>query len=154
MKILACIKQVPDSETVFRVDKDTGWVRPKGQTKYWMNHADEFAVEEAVLIKETRPDTVVDALTVGPERAAQVLERAMGMGADGAVHILVPEEGYLSALSIASLIAAYASDKDYDLILAGVMAEDDMQGQVGPLLAELLSLPCATSVIFEELSPN
>jgi electron transfer flavoprotein beta subunit len=154
MKILVCIKQVPDSETAFRVDKDTGWVRPKGQTKYWMNHADEFAVEEAVLIKETRPDTVVDALTVGPERATQVLERAMGMGADGAVHLLVPEEGYLSPLSIASLIAAYASDKGYGLILAGVMAEDDMQGQVGPLLAELLSLPCATSVIFEELSPD
>jgi len=154
MKILVCIKQVHDPETIFRVDKSTGSVEPEGQVKYWMNHADEFAVEEAILIKEAHPGTVVDALTVGPDRAARLLERAVGMGVDNGVHLLVPEEGYISPLIIASWIASYASDRKYDLILAGIMAEDHMQGQIGPLLAELLSLPCATSVIFEDVGPE
>jgi electron transfer flavoprotein beta subunit len=151
MKILVCIKQVHDPETIFRVDESTGSVKPEGHVKYWMNHADEFAVEEAILIKEAHPGTIVDALTVGPDRAARVLERAVGMGADNGVHLLVTGEGYISPLTIASWIASYAFDREYDLILAGVMAEDHMNGQVGPLLAELLSLPCATSVIFEDL---
>ena len=151
MKILVCIKQVHDPETIFRVDESTESVGPEGQVKYWMNHADEFAVEEAILIKEAHPGTVVDVLTVGPDRTAQVLERAVGMGADNGVHILAPGEGYISPLTIASWIASYAADREYDLILTGVMAEDHMHGQVGPLLAELLSLPCATSVIFEDV---
>ncbi|MCP4669255.1 MAG: electron transfer flavoprotein subunit beta/FixA family protein, partial [Deltaproteobacteria bacterium] len=154
MKILVCIKQVPESEAAISPDEKTGWVRQEGHQSYRMNNPDLFAVEEAVMIKEALPDTVVDALTVGPERAFQVLERAMGMGADRGVHILAPEEAYLSPLTIANWIAAHALDKDYDLILAGVMAEDDMQGQVGPLAAELLSLPCATSVIFKEILPE
>ena len=151
MKILVCIKQVPDSEAAVCLDETTGRVRQGRHQSYRMNNADAFAVEEAVLIKEAFPDTVVDVLTAGPERAGLVLERAMGMGADKGVHILVPKEGYLSPLTIAIWIAAHASDEGYDLILTGVMAEDDMQGQVGPLAAELLSLPCATSVIFEEI---
>ena len=151
MKILVCTKQVPDSEAAFSLDEATGRVRQGRHQSYRMNNSDEFAVEEAVLIKEALPDTVVDVITAGPERAGIVVERAIGMGADEGVHILTTEEDYFSPLTIAAWIAAYASDKGYDLILTGVMAEDDMQGQVGPLVAELLSLPCSTSVIFEEI---
>jgi len=154
MKILVSIKQVLDSETDLQVDELSGSVRAAGPAKYWMNHADEFAVEEAILIKESRPGTVVDALTVGPERAAQVLERSMGMGADHGLHIVVPEENYIGPMTIASWIAAWATEQEYDLILTGVMAEDDMRGQVGPMIAELMSLPYATSVIHEELRPE
>ncbi|MBW1789717.1 MAG: electron transfer flavoprotein beta subunit/FixA family protein, partial [Deltaproteobacteria bacterium] len=144
MKILVCIKQVPDPEMPVRVDERGRVARPEGDLKYWMNHADEFAVEEAILIKEAGFGTTVDVLTVGPGYAAQVLERAMGMGADNGVHILLPEEDFLSPLNTASYIAAYALNKGYDLILTGVMGEDHMQGQVGAMLAELLSFPCAT----------
>jgi len=151
MKILVCIKQVPDPEMPVRVDEQGRVVRPEGDLKYWMNRADEFAVEEAILIKEAGFGTTVDALTVGPGHAAQVLERAMGMGADNGVHILLQEEDFLSPLNTASYIAAYALNKGYDLILTGVMGEDHMQGQVGAMLAELLSFPCATSVIFEKI---
>ena len=152
MKILVCIKQVLDPETPVRLDERGHVVRPEGDLKYWMNRADEFAIEEAVLIKETGLGKTVDALTVGPGHAAQVLERAMGMGADNGVHILLPEKDFLSPFHIASYIAAYILDKDYDLILTGVMGEDHMQGQVGAMLAELLGFPCATSVIFEKIS--
>ena len=151
MKILVCIKQVPDSEANVRLDETTGLVRQERHRSYRMNNADESAVEEAILIKEALPDTIVDVITAGPERAGLVVERAIGMGADKGVHIRMPEEAYVGPLAIANWIAAYAVDRDYDLILTGVMAEDDMQGQVGPLVAELLSLPCAALVIFEEM---
>ena len=119
-----------------------------------MNRFDESAVEEALLIREAREDAKVDVLSVGPERASMAVKRALGMGADHGVHILTENGGYENPLTIASLIASYAADKGYDLILAGVMAEDSMQGQVGPMTAELLSLPCATSVVLEKISPE
>ena len=149
MNILVCIKQVLDSGASVRIEEESGQVMAEGS--YWMNHADEFAVEEALVIKDRRHGTVVDAITVGPDRAAQVLERAMGMGADTGVHVRVPDEDPLSPWQVAAWIGSYARDRGYDLILAGVMAEDDMQGQVGPLLAEYLRIPCATSVICETI---
>ncbi|MGM0426742.1 MAG: electron transfer flavoprotein subunit beta/FixA family protein [Thermodesulfobacteriota bacterium] len=149
MNILVCIKQVLDSGASVRIEEESGKVIAEGS--YWMNHADEFAVEEALVIKDACPGTVVDVITVGPDRAAQVLERAMGMGADTGVHVRVLDEAPLSPWQVAAWIGSCARDRGYDLILAGVMAEDDMQGQVGPLLAEYLRIPCATSVICQTI---
>lgn len=154
MKLLVCIKQVLDSNIPLRIDEGSGRVIPEGPSRYWMNHADEFAVEEAVRIKESLPGTVLDVLTVGPDRTTQVLERAIGMGADTAVHVHAPEDASLTPLTIATWIGAFARNRGYDLILTGIMAEDDMQGQVGPLLAEYLEMPCATGVIFETVYPS
>ncbi|MDM8517544.1 electron transfer flavoprotein subunit beta/FixA family protein [Desulfobacterales bacterium HSG16] len=92
-------------------------------------------------------------MTAGPEAAASALKRAMGMGADHGIHILT-EEIIDDPSATASLIAEYAKKKEYDLILTGVMSEDLMQGQVGPMIAELLFLPCATSVIDARLLPE
>jgi electron transfer flavoprotein beta subunit len=119
-----------------------------------MNRFDECAVEEALLIKETFPNTSVDVISVGAPRAAIVIRRALGMGADHGIHIVSEQVGYVSPFVTASWIASCAKKNNYDLILTGVMAEDDMQGQVGQMIAEFLSLPCATSTIFERLSPH
>ena len=119
-----------------------------------MNRFDEFALEEALLIKEKLPGTLVDALSVGPERASSNVQRALGMGADHGIHILIPSEGYMSPFTVASLIAAFARTRNYDLIMTGVMAEDTMACQTGQLIAALLDLPCATSVIKEEVRPE
>lgn len=154
MKILVCVKQVPETETALKIDDSGRRIQIDKSTLFRMNRFDEFAVEEALLIKETFSDTRIDALTVGPTRSAMVVRRAMGMGADHGIHILMENEGFLSPFAIASWIAAYAQNNAYDLILAGVMAEDDMEGQVGPMVAERLSLPCATSAIFEKLAPD
>lgn len=154
MNILVCIKQVPAPESVARIDDSGHWVRVEGTTKYWMNRFDEFAVEEALRIKSSIPAVRLDAITVGPDRAASVLERAMGMGADRAVHLRTDETDPAGPFVVASRIAAYARDRNYDLILCGVMAEDDLQGQVGPMVAELLGRPCVTSVIFEQVRPE
>jgi electron transfer flavoprotein beta subunit len=151
MKILVLVKQVPQSESDIRIDQSSAWILTEKSTTFRMNRFDESAVEEALLIRESHSDAKVDVLSVGPERAAMAVKRALGMGADHGIHILTGNGGYQSPLTIASLIASYAADKKYDLIMAGVMAEDSMQGQVGPMTAELLSLPCATSVVLEKI---
>jgi electron transfer flavoprotein beta subunit len=76
------------------------------------------------------------------------------MGADHGIHILIPSEGYMSPFTVASLIAAFARARNYDIVMAGVMAEDTMASQTGQLIAALLDLPCATSVIKEEVRPE
>jgi electron transfer flavoprotein beta subunit len=154
MKILVCVKQVPESEAPIEINDSTHWIQTDRATSYRMNRFDEFAVEEALLIQENFQGTTIDVISVGPDRSAIVVRRALGMGAGHGIHIITEHQGYLDPFIIASWIGAYARTKNYDLILTGVMAEDAMQGQVGPMIAETLSLPCATSCIFERLSPD
>ncbi len=153
MKILACVKQVPDSESVFEIDPSGAWIAEEGLV-FRMNRFDEYAVEEALVIRDAFPGSTVTALTVGPKRAESTARRAMEMGADRGVRIPLEVPGYASPMAVASLIAAHARVEAYDLILCGAMAEDDMQAQVGPLLAEMLGIPSATSVIAAAVSAD
>jgi electron transfer flavoprotein beta subunit len=154
MKILVCIKQVPDSSDTLQIDEHTGFLSYAANTAFRMNRFDEFALEEALLIKEELPGTLVDAISLGPERVSATVQRAMGMGADHGIHILDEIEGYRSPFTVASLIAACVLARNYDLIMTGVMAEDTMACQTGQLIAALLNLPCASSVIKEEVLPD
>lgn len=152
MRLLVCVKQVAEPEALVKIDDSSPWITTDPSIPLRMNRFDEFAMEESILIKETHADTIIDVVTVGPDRAGTVLTRALGMGADKGIHILTQNEGYESPFVIATWIASYAARVGYDLILAGIMAEDDMQGQVGPMIAEILSMPCATSVLHERVS--
>jgi electron transfer flavoprotein beta subunit len=154
MKILVCVKQVPDTESPIQIDDRADWIRTDEISEFKMNRLDEFAVEEAVLIKAASLDTEIDAITVGPDRCAEVLKRSIGMGADNGIHIIEESDNYLTSFEISSMIAEYARDKCYDLIFTGVVSEDNMQGQVGPMIAAHLALPWATAVIFEKIAPD
>ncbi|CAB1059265.1 Electron transfer flavoprotein, beta subunit [Olavius sp. associated proteobacterium Delta 1] len=154
MKILVCIKQVPESESPILIDNGNSWIQSDEIREFKMNRLDEFALEEAVLIKEAFSETRIDALSAGPDRAAEVIRRSIGMGADAGIHISTGAEGYHSSFEIAAWIAEYARGKPYDLILTGAMSEDNMQGQVGPMIAKRLSLPCATAVVFENIASD
>ncbi len=152
LKILVCVKQVPDIEAIAHSDDPGTWAKISESTGFRMNRYDEYAVEEAILLKEANPGTIVDILSVGPQRANQTIRRALGMGADNGIHIRTADDEYLSPFLIASWIAAAVRSRDYDLILAGVMSEDGMHGQVGPMTAEFLGIPCATSVVASRIS--
>jgi electron transfer flavoprotein beta subunit len=154
MKILVCVKQVPDSTDTLRIDERTNLLSYTAETAFRMNRFDEFALEEALLIKESLPGILVDALSVGPERVSATVQRALGMGADHGIHILDETEGYRSPFTVASLIAACVRARKYDLIMTGVMAEDTMASQTGQIIAALLDLPSASSVIKEEIRPE
>jgi electron transfer flavoprotein beta subunit len=154
MKILVCIKQVPDSTDTFEIDERTGLLSYAANTAFRMNRFDEFALEEALLIKEKLSGTLVDTVSVGPARVSATVQRALGMGADHGIHILDQIEGYRSPFTVASLIAACVLARNYDLIMTGVMAEDTMASQTGQIIAALLDLPSASSVIKEEIRPG
>jgi electron transfer flavoprotein beta subunit len=122
-----------------------------GENCYRFNPLDEYALEEALRIRDSFKDVTVDTLSVGPKRCRQVLLRSLEMGANQATHLHLDHSLPLSPFETASIIAAYLRDKAYDLILTGVMAEDGMHGQTGQLIAALLDIPCATAVISERL---
>jgi electron transfer flavoprotein beta subunit len=152
MNILVCVKQVHDTESPVEIAGDPAWVREDGPIAFRMNRYDEFALEEAVLIRESLVDVTVDAISVGPERSSSTLKKSLEKGAANGIHIIHDAVGYCPPSVTAALIADYAGDRAYDLILTGVMAEDDMQCQVGPLIAARLGLPCAVSVVKETIS--
>ncbi|MBI5250691.1 MAG: electron transfer flavoprotein subunit beta/FixA family protein [Desulfomonile tiedjei] len=148
MRILVCVKQLLEPETPLCIDESGRWVNISQTTPRQMNRFDEYALEQALVIREQTPDTTVDAISAGPESCSTVVRRALGMGADHGIHLLTGDQGYVSPIRTASCIALAARSRKYDLILAGVMSEDMAQGLVGPMVAEMLSLPCATSCIF------
>jgi len=76
------------------------------------------------------------------------------MGADRGIHLKTDIDGYQVPSSVATKIAEYAADKSYGLILTGAISEDHMNGQVGPMIAAHLNLPCATGVILQQLSSD
>ena len=153
MKILVCVKQVPDPESSLSIDEGARFIRTDS-IAFKINRYDEYAVEEALRMKQAFPGTSVDALTVGPARAAGAVRRAIEMGADNGAHILLEGELFHEARLTASLARAYAAGAGYDLILCGVMAEDDMSSQFGPMLASLLDYPFASSIMRASPSPE
>lgn len=154
MKILVCLKQVPEPDTTITLNAAGTGLQIQGHAAYSMNRFDEFALEEAVRIKEMLEDVAIDVVTVGPKRSEQAIRRALGMGAEQGVHILTEDDGWLSPALIAAWIAGYARNRSYDLIFAGIMSEDAMQGQVGPMLAAQLAWPWATAVVYEKIAKD
>jgi electron transfer flavoprotein beta subunit len=122
-------------------------------SEYRMNRFDEFAVEAALRIEEAGVVPVgIDVVTVGPQRAQEVLRRALGMGAHEGIHLKSPEDQYLGPGAVAAGIASYAGPKDYDLVLCGCLSEDGMHAQVGPRVAGHLKWPCAIQVVSLQLN--
>ncbi len=152
MKILVCVKQVIDIEQQIDIREDHLWIAENEDTRYHMNYFDEFAVEEAVRIKEQHENVFIDALTMGPAGAETTLRRALALGADNAVHIRQAKNGFLCAEETAFNIAEFISANSYDLILFGVMSEDAMQSLTGPMTAALCGLPCAAAVVEQTLN--
>ncbi len=147
MKILVCIKQVPSQEATFRVEEKKAGLTYDEKTSYWINRYDEHAIEAALQIKEKIPNSSVDIISIGPKRVQSAIRRGLEMGAEGGFHLLYDNEGYISPAVKSRLLAGFAADRDYDLILTGVMSEDMMSGQTGPMLAARLNIPSATSVM-------
>jgi electron transfer flavoprotein beta subunit len=116
-----------------------------------MNSYDACALEAALAIKDAAPQITVDALSAGPEFVRPVIRRAMAMGADAGIHLPLEADECTSAETVAATIAHYTEGKSYDLILAGVISEDLMQGVTGPMVAAALDRPCAAAAMAIDL---
>jgi electron transfer flavoprotein beta subunit len=145
MNILVCIKQVPDMESKFKVNGEGSWY-DSADLAWRMNEYDEYAVEQAVQLKEkTGADLTV--LCIGPERVKETMKKALAMGCDRGVHVADDASFKKDPFSIASIIAEFAGPKNFDLIFTGMQSQDRGSAQVGVLTAEMLGLPSVTTIV-------
>ena len=145
MKILVCIKQVPDMESRFKLNAAGTWY--SDQDLAWrMNEYDEYAVEQAVQLKEQTGGELV-VLCLGPERVKETIKKALAMGADRGVHLLDEQSHEKDPFAIASAIAAYAKGENFDAIFTGMQSQDRGSAQVGLLLAELLGIHAVSTIV-------
>jgi electron transfer flavoprotein beta subunit len=147
MNILVCIKQVPDMESRFKPDAAGLWFSEQ-DLAFRVNEYDEYAVEEAVQLREKLGDGVdVTVLSIGPDRVVESLKKALAMGCDRAVHVQDPEAALKDPWQIAAIIASFARDKGFDLIFTGMQSQDRGSAQVGVALAEQLGIPSVTTIV-------
>jgi len=156
MKILVLVKQVPDTATQVKIGSDPRSIDTTGIT-WIVSPYDEFAVEEALRVKEKRgqgaPVEVV-AVTVGPERAREALRSCLAMGADRAIHVNDPALEGADTLLAARALAAVIKLEQPKLVLAGRQAIDDDAGAVGAQVAELLGWPCLSWIMEEAIAED
>jgi electron transfer flavoprotein beta subunit len=135
---IVCITQVPDTEAKIKVAGGGKSIDETG-VKFIVSPYDEFALEEAIKLKEAKGGDVT-VLTYGPERAAQALRECLARGATKAVHIKGDLEG-VDSLGVARVLAAAIKANPFDLVFLGKMGVGTDNALVGPMLAELLDLP-------------
>jgi electron transfer flavoprotein beta subunit len=144
LKILVCIKQVPQKDAPLKLNESGGWIRE--DVSYEVNEPDAFALEEALRQKEKHGGEVV-VITSGPPRAQQVLREALAKGADRAIHLEDSAFVGLDALNTARAFASAIKDETFDLIFTGLQSDDYGYAQTGVVLAELLGWPHATIIM-------
>ena len=147
MKILVCMKQVPQKDAPLKLNDAGTWIREDVQ--YEVNEPDAYALEEALRQKEKHTGEVV-ALTAGPARAQQVLREALAKGADRAIHLEDDKFAGLDAYNTARAIGAAIKDEKFDLIFTGLQSDDYGYAQTGVILAEILGWPHATIIMHIE----
>lgn len=144
MKIIVCVKRVPMTQEVdLEIDASKKDVK-KGMLAYVLNEWDNYAIEEAILLKEKFGGTVT-AVTLGGEDDEEALRRCLAMGADEAVRI-DPGGRVLDGFVTSRILAEVIKGMEYDLILSGVQSDDRNDGMVGVMLAERLGLTHAAVV--------
>ncbi len=151
MKILVCIKQVPQKDAPLKLNESGKWIRE--DVSYEVNEPDAYALEEALRQKEKHGGEVV-AITAGPARSQQVLREALAKGADRAIHLEDDRFVALDSTNTARAIAAALEGEQFDLIFTGLQSDDYGAAQTGVLLAEVLGWAHATIIIGIEKTDN
>ena len=150
MKVLVCLKQVPDSTVRVKVAPDAKGIVTDGIT-WAISPYDEYAIELALERKDADATTVVSVVTVGSARTRDALRQALAMGCDDATLVTAPDD--LPGLDVAKALAAVVKEMKPDIVLCGKQASDDDQGLVGPALAEALGWPHVGMLTKVEVGP-
>ena len=149
MKIAVCIKQVPDTETRIRIAPDGKGIL-ESDVNWIVSPYDEFAIEEALKIKEAKGGEVV-LVSLGPDRVQSALRSGLAMGADSALHLKDPLFEQTDTLGTAWALATALKAQAPDLILMGQQGVGGDNAQVPGLVAEILDLPQVTMAVKIEL---
>ena len=143
MKIIVCIKRVPDTEARIKIAGDGTTIDNAG-VKFVISPYDEFALETALRLKEAKGAGEVIAITLGDAPSAEQLRSALAMGADRA--ILLKGQATIDGSATAKALAEEIKTHSPDLVMCGMKAVDNDQQQVGVMLAEYLGMPCVSVV--------
>ena len=153
MKIAVLIKQVPGSDSSLPIQSDESWINEESIT-YVMNESDNYALEEALQLREKNGDGEVVVISLGPDRVQKVIREGLAKGADRGIHIQVDSAGAVDPLVTASSIANAIKEEKFDLIFSGLQSDDIGMGQSGIILGEILGMSTASLVMATELSEN
>lgn len=143
MDIIVCVKHVPETaEAELKIDA-TGKTIEKTGLVYDINEWDDYALEEAVRIREKQGGTVT-AITIGAENSDSTLRKCLARGADKAIRLTDPKFEGSDGYAIAKILHSVIKTLPFNLILTGMQAGDDGNAAVGPILAEMLKIPHVT----------
>ncbi|MFY9553331.1 MAG: FAD-binding protein [Blastocatellia bacterium] len=151
MKIIVCIKQVPEVAEI-RFNAETNTIVREGVPNV-VNPFDRRALAEAIRLRDLQGGEVV-VLTMGPPQAREALIECLGAGADSAIHLVDPAFAGSDTLATARALALAVGNEKYDIIFCGKYSVDAETGQVGPELAEMLDLPQVSGVTKLEMSED
>jgi electron transfer flavoprotein beta subunit len=143
VNIVVCVKQVVDTEAEKRLDPES-W-RLDRSVDCVLNPYDEYAVEEALLLKEAHEGEVT-VLCMGPEEADDAIRKALAMGADSAVHVSDAALAGSDVMGTAYALAEALKTLQFDLVIFGNRSTDGETGCVPAAVAELLDLPLLSSL--------
>jgi len=145
MEIIVCVKHVPETaEAEITIDQNRKRIKTEDLV-FDINEWDDYALEEAVLIKEKHGGTIT-AITVGTEEADKTLRKCLARGADKAIRLTDKAFEGSDAFATAKILHKTIQNLPFNLILTGAQAGDDGYAQVGVILAELLGIPHATMI--------
>jgi len=150
MKIAVLIKQVPGSESPLPLAHSEDWL-DESQVAYIMNESDNYALEEALQLREENNKGEVVVISLGPDRAQKVIREALSKGADRAIHIQSDGNYPSDPLVAASLFSKALKDESFDLIFSGLQSDDLGHGQTGVILGELLGMSTASLAMATEI---
>src|SRR3954447_9674603 len=142
MNIVVCVKQVPDTATERKLKADDNTLDREASDGV-INELDEYAIEEALTIKEAHGGEVT-VLTMGPEKAADSIRKSLAMGADKAVHVSDEALVGSDALSTSYALAQVLKKIGFDLVILGSESTDARTGMVAAMLSERLGVPQVT----------
>ena len=154
MKLVALIKNVPDTEAKIKINADGTGIETQG-VKFVMNPYDEYAVEEALLIKEAlKDDSTVTVVSLGPERVVESLRTALAMGADEAIHVDDPAFEGGDSQANARVLAEVLKTISPDVVFCGKQGIDYDAAQTPVAIAEYLGIPQALVAVEFSLSDD
>ena len=151
MKIAVLVKQVPGSESPLPCNADQKWVY-ESSLAYIMNESDNYALEEALQIREQNGNGEVVVISLGPDRVQKVIREGLAKGADRGIQINVDSVGAVDPLVNASLIADAIKEEKFDIVFSGLQSDDLGMGQTGIILGEMLGMSTASLVMETEIS--
>jgi len=145
LDVVVCVKHVPETaEAELRIDA-SGRAVDKAGLVFDINEWDDYALEEAVRVKEKLGGTVT-AVTMSGDDSDTTLRKCLARGADRAIRLTDPKFNDSDCYAVAKILHSVIKTLHFDLILTGMQAGDDGQAAVGPILAEMLKVPHATMV--------